>query len=639
MKAIPKTLATGSNNPSKQVSVNVWNNGHNVHGMTRAELQALTPTAGQIGYCKESGREGEFVWDSSDHSANVTRDTAQGLYIPPASDTTGASGAWVRKYSGFVNVKWFGAVADDSTDAYAAIAAALSALPDTGGTLYIPEGQYRVSSTIHVTKPIRIQGDGIGQNPGIIDGVSYSGVDIHHGTILHFDAGVEGIVFHPHTTVDNPVTVLADINAHYTERSAVYSEIRDLTLLSGSRSMPAYSAGKNGLRTKTIIRAENVWILAFADNGVEISATPSDSDPTINYGNADMAQFKGVVVNLCANDGFHLEGGDAQVCTFIGCNSSTNGGWGFNDEGFLGNVYIGCHVMGNNQTNRASADSQVGSFRCSNVNGASIYLGCYIENPTIGEICDLSPPCVVIGGIMASSRYYASTNQALVINGTGGVAGVMGYRNATGDTQVSAGLGGHTAATPANVAMWFGCAEESAGLNDWRLKYNSTTNTWGLEFALGGTSTMPYQLASQGSNWRTSTIYAPSFPQGIFLGPDGGGPRIFYGTTAPSSGNWIVGDVVLNSGPATGEGAGWICTAAGAPGTWVEFGRIANQGAAIADLTTTATSGTLPTADGSVTIANAASPTVTELLEYCVELEAKLETLLARVRAHGMIAT
>ena len=59
---------------------------------------------------------------------------------------------------------------------------------------------------------------------------------------------------------------------------------------------------------------------------------------------------------------------------------------------------------------------------------------------------------------------------------------------------------------------------------------------------------------------------------------------------------------------------------------------------AITDLTVTATSGTLPTADGSVTIANAASPTVAELLEYCRELEAKLELLLAAARTHGAIA-
>ena len=63
------------------------------------------------------------------------------------------------------------------------------------------------------------------------------------------------------------------------------------------------------------------------------------------------------------------------------------------------------------------------------------------------------------------------------------------------------------------------------------------------------------------------------------------------------------------------------------------------QPAAIADLTVTATTGTLPITNGTVTIANAATPTVTELLEYCTEIEAKLELALARLRSLGLIAT
>jgi len=65
----------------------------------------------------------------------------------------------------------------------------------------------------------------------------------------------------------------------------------------------------------------------------------------------------------------------------------------------------------------------------------------------------------------------------------------------------------------------------------------------------------------------------------------------------------------------------------------------ASQPSAIADITSTATSGALPTPDGSITIADATTPTVTELLEYCVELESKLETALAALRALGLIAT
>ena len=63
------------------------------------------------------------------------------------------------------------------------------------------------------------------------------------------------------------------------------------------------------------------------------------------------------------------------------------------------------------------------------------------------------------------------------------------------------------------------------------------------------------------------------------------------------------------------------------------------QQSAIANITTTASSGTLPTANGSITISNASSPTNAELLEFCVELESKLESALAVLRTFGLIAT
>jgi hypothetical protein len=63
------------------------------------------------------------------------------------------------------------------------------------------------------------------------------------------------------------------------------------------------------------------------------------------------------------------------------------------------------------------------------------------------------------------------------------------------------------------------------------------------------------------------------------------------------------------------------------------------QPAAVTDITTTATAGTLPTPDGSVTVADADAPTNAELLEYCVELEAKLEAALGHLRTLGLIAT
>lgn len=61
----------------------------------------------------------------------------------------------------------------------------------------------------------------------------------------------------------------------------------------------------------------------------------------------------------------------------------------------------------------------------------------------------------------------------------------------------------------------------------------------------------------------------------LILGPSDN--RMTFGAAAPTSGTWKRGDISFNTGAAAGTvtGAGWICTAAGTPGTWKGFGDIA----------------------------------------------------------------
>jgi hypothetical protein len=62
------------------------------------------------------------------------------------------------------------------------------------------------------------------------------------------------------------------------------------------------------------------------------------------------------------------------------------------------------------------------------------------------------------------------------------------------------------------------------------------------------------------------------------------------------------------------------------------------QPTAITSLDVTASAGSLPTANGSVSV-NATTPTVNQLLEFCVELQAKQDAILSRLRTIGIIAT
>lgn len=47
-----------------------------------------------------------------------------------------------------------------------------------------------------------------------------------------------------------------------------------------------------------------------------------------------------------------------------------------------------------------------------------------------------------------------------------------------------------------------------------------------------------------------------------------------FGSVAPTTGSWKVGDVALNTAPAASGNIGWVCTTAGSPGTWKTFGAI-----------------------------------------------------------------
>jgi hypothetical protein len=150
---------------------------------TITNLKAETNiTNGRAIFLTDGDRGGPFVFDTTDHSTAtgtgyVDADTQNGIYVPPDSDSTGASGAWVRRFSGPVNVKWFGAKGDSSfvpgtpssyatgTDCTDAVTGAIAYLENTttiqkdGGWLYFPKGHYRFDAQTINTRLV-LTGDG-----------------------------------------------------------------------------------------------------------------------------------------------------------------------------------------------------------------------------------------------------------------------------------------------------------------------------------------------------------------------------------------------------------------------------------------------------------------------------------------------
>jgi hypothetical protein len=117
-------------------------------------------------------------------------------------------------------------------------------------------------------------------------------------------------------------------------------------------------------------------------------------------------------------------------------------------------------------------------------------------------------------------------------------------------------------------------------------------------------------------------------------------------TLSASSTATITGNLTADGGLTLGEGdniaAGTVTGTKIGTSALQKFGFFnatpVTQPSSVPDLTVT-TTGSLPTASGALIIANPAAPTNDELLEYCVELQGKLEALLSRLRSLGIIAT
>lgn len=92
------------------------------------------------------GGGGVFVFSTANHAADVANDLAGAIFVPPSSAPTGASGAWVRQYSGPVNIRWFGATGNGVTaDDGAFMHFEVWARAQGTASLYIPPGTYHFS--------------------------------------------------------------------------------------------------------------------------------------------------------------------------------------------------------------------------------------------------------------------------------------------------------------------------------------------------------------------------------------------------------------------------------------------------------------------------------------------------------------
>lgn len=142
----------------------------------------------------------------------------------------------------------------------------------------------------------------------------------------------------------------------------------------------------HGVEANCAFQLRNVQITGFGQDGVHVVSDATLDPPT----SASCFVLDNVTVLGCNGDGLYTAGGDSNIGRISGCTFRSNNGWGINEQSFLGNTYLGCHI----------ASNKVGGINAPKPGGCNAFLGCYSENDQLHNIVN---PSTIIGGVLAEA--------------------------------------------------------------------------------------------------------------------------------------------------------------------------------------------------------------------------------------------
>jgi len=464
-------------------------------------------------------------------------------------------------------------------DCSAALSAAIASATTSGGWVFptagiidLPRGQIYFAAGIELRASVHLRGHGCGQAGG------------NFGTVMKFPANSRGITIKKGTP---PST-----------------NGGDGTLIEGVyiRGSGGTNPDGNGVTMEGRAKLRDCFVSHFSGHGICISA-----DISVN------TNANGWLLDSCSSQnngrsGLYTKGGDANAGCAIGCDFSSNADWGVDDSSFLGNTYTGCHADGNGRrsmvyhlgnryyvldadlagTTEPGINAAVwaligegvlwppyypqwvsgtayvrgGAYQSAGASARNVFIGCYSESGTQPPSYYTNRLAIIIGGLHA-----AGTDGFPSFFVDGLITRVSTQTTAAGQyVEFGMGAGGDQSATFAI------CDPEGF---PYRLQYDPGQHrlSWGNQtqhLALYNRAGTPANGFARDLSAATGGI---GFPSGYYLGAKAL-IKVTPGTAAPTTGTHNRGDQVINTAPAAGGFAGWICTTAGTPGTWKTFGAI-----------------------------------------------------------------
>ena len=308
---------------------------------TRADLSALSPALGAV-FLREAERDGLFVYDSANLAGNVAADTAQALHVAPSSDPTGASGAWVRRFTGAFDPRWFGvrtgsdpALRGANRDALVALLRYLKSVGTVNGGLSGTSKVRWSKGEYYFANPV---GDHFSVKAAVIFEGDTSGLGGGPSTRLHFEKG--GFRVERWDTLNGAADPAPSTGGDG-------STFRGLYLVSDQPRPAAgvYAAqATSGILALARVVIEDCWIEDFTADGITLLGGAYSG---VNYTNVNCSVIRNTTCLYNGRHGVYLDGGDANACVLDGVRADLNNNWGICDSSFLGNHHSGHHAMFN----------------------------------------------------------------------------------------------------------------------------------------------------------------------------------------------------------------------------------------------------------------------------------------------------
>lgn len=236
---------------------------------SRTALAALVAYSGASATLTEPGREGAFIFSAANLSAEVSADTYQGLYVAPASDATGASGAWVRQVqiapyvSPQYRASWWGLGTSAASTNHLRLKAAHDLIP-AGATLILPnetfatQGLSGTNCLLAITKAMRLTGAGAACKLDLSHATARTGSGI---VVLASNVEIDGFEITGHHVArgaDPWFNIFIGARFRYTTSSKVIENVKvhDMRISDGTAAIAIHHA---------------VWL----EGGVQVQYSPT----------------------------------------------------------------------------------------------------------------------------------------------------------------------------------------------------------------------------------------------------------------------------------------------------------------------------------------------------------------------------